>query len=181
MIIRTLSSKWGMGSDLSFLSEISYEQQAAGRPIWMPRRPLSFLLMLFLPLPELPLPFLTLEEFLHLREQDPRQGFYLMGRDTGAIVVSFLLCQVLTSVINFTKAHTSSFRVLCRSFLLGSADRLSLPCQKIMYRYNENLTFPHSFNVRNILPVSFRPVKPYAGRKSKARKTRCQARFIAKI
>ena len=81
----------------------------------------------------------------------------------------------------FTKARSSSFRVLCRSFLLGSADRLSLPCRKIMYRYNENLTFSHSFNVRNILPVSIEPVKPYAGRKSKARKARYHAGFTTGI
>ena len=32
MIIRTLSSKWGTGSDLSFLSIIFCKQQAAGHP-----------------------------------------------------------------------------------------------------------------------------------------------------
>ena len=36
MIIRTASSKWGMGSDLSFLSAISCELRTEGHPSWMP-------------------------------------------------------------------------------------------------------------------------------------------------
>lgn len=61
------------------------------------------------------------------------------------VVGKFLsLAQVVSSVSRFTKAHSSSFRVLCRLLLLGSVDRLSLPCWKIMYRRNENLAFSHS-------------------------------------
>ena len=56
------------------------------------------LLSLFFPLPELPLPFLTLKEFLYLWEQDSCQGLHLMERNAGAVVARFLLCQALSSI-----------------------------------------------------------------------------------
>lgn len=72
-----LSSKWGTGSDLSFLSAISCRQQPAGHPIWTPRRFSFFFVLPLLPLPELSLAFLALKEFLYLREQNSRQGLHL--------------------------------------------------------------------------------------------------------
>lgn len=147
----------------------------AEHPNRMPRRLLLFVFLPLFPLPELPLSFLALKEFLYLREQYPGQGLHLVERDAGAVVIGFLLCQMLSSVSNFTKVRSLSSRVLCRLLLLGSVDRLSLPCCKIMYRRNENLAFSHSSE--NIVSDFGGPVKANAGRKSKARKTRYHGRF----
>ena len=111
MIIRTLSSKWGTGSDLSFVLRIFYKrkQQAGRQLIKTPPRLLSFFLLPFLPFSELPLSFLTLEEFLDFREQDSRQGLHLVERDAGSIVVVLLFRHSLSSVINLRKAHFPCF------------------------------------------------------------------------
>ena len=47
---------------------------------------LLFNLPLFLPLGKLPLPFLTLEKRLYLREQDTGQGLHFIEGDSGAVV-----------------------------------------------------------------------------------------------
>ena len=54
-------------------------------------------LLIPLPLLKLSLSFLALKEFLYLWEQDSRQGLHFMERNAGAIVVGFLLCQILSS------------------------------------------------------------------------------------
>ena len=107
MIIRTLSSKWETGSDLSFVLRISYKRrrQAGRHPDEMSPRLLSFFLLSFLPFSELPLPFLALKEFLNLREQDPGQGLHLVERDASSIVVWLLFRHSLSSVIDLRKAH----------------------------------------------------------------------------
>ena len=107
MIIRTLSSKWGTGSDLSFASRISFrlKQQAGRHPNQMPPHLLSFSLLSFLPFSELSLSFLALKEFLYLRKQDPGQGLHLVERNAGSIVVVLLFRHSLSSVINLRKAH----------------------------------------------------------------------------
>lgn len=107
MIIRTLSSKWGTGSDLSFASRISFrlKQQAGRHSNQMPPRLLSCFLLSFLPFFELPLSFLALKEFLYLREQNPGQSLHLMERNASSIVFLFLFCHSLSSVINLRKTH----------------------------------------------------------------------------
>ena len=52
---------------------------------------LLFNLPLFLPLGKLPLPFLTLEKRLYLREQDAGQGLHFVIGYPGAVVVDFPL------------------------------------------------------------------------------------------
>ena len=51
---------------------------------------LLFGLLLRFPLGVFPLPLLTLEKRLYLREQDTGQGFYLMGGYSRTVVVDFL-------------------------------------------------------------------------------------------
>lgn len=107
MIIRTLSSKWGMGSDLSFVLRIFFKRkrQAGRHLIRMPPRILSFFLLCSLPLSELFLPFLALKKFLNLREQYPCQGLHLVERDASSIVVVLLSRHSLSSVVNLRKTH----------------------------------------------------------------------------
>ena len=126
MIIRTLSSRWGTGSDLSFLPKISCEQQTVGPPDRMPCRLLLFLFLLLLPLPELQLPFLALEKGLNLGEQHPCQGIHLMERDAGAIVIEFLLCQILSSIFLVQNYEgTSSLPFVYILMLSAYTDRVS--------------------------------------------------------
>ena len=65
-------------------------------------------LLIPFPLLELSLPFLALKEFLYLREQDSRQSLHLMERNAGAIVVGFLLCQILSSKFLFQNCEDTS-------------------------------------------------------------------------
>lgn len=108
MIIRTLSSKWGTGSDLSFLLPIFCEQSTAGHPVLDAPPLISFFLLLLLPRLKFSLAFLALKELLYLREQHPRQGLYLVEWDACAIVVRFLFCHSLSSVIKLRR-HISPF------------------------------------------------------------------------
>lgn len=59
--------------------------------------------------------------------------------DVGVVGRFFSLAQIAFSVLKIPKVRSVSFRVLGRSLLFGSADRISPLCRKIMYRSNENL------------------------------------------
>ena len=134
--------------------------------------------MLF-PFFKFPLPLYALVESENVGQDTAGDGFNLMLGNIGVVDGLLSLAQRLSSVSRFTKAHSSSFRVLCRSILLGSVDRLSLPCWKIMYRRNENLAFSHSSV--GIVSDFGCPVKANAGRKSKARKVRHHGGFMTRI
>ena len=92
-----------MGSDLTFSLTISCQQQAAGHPVWMPRRQSLFFLLPFLPGLKLSSSLLALKEFLYLWEQHPRQSLYLMERNASDVVVCFLFCHSLSSVIKLRR------------------------------------------------------------------------------
>lgn len=80
--------------------------------------PITFILFFFLPvfpLPELSLPLLTFKKFLYLREQNTCKSFYLMERDTCAIVVGlFLPCYMSRPRPKAAAHRTGSFETLSR-------------------------------------------------------------------
>lgn len=131
-----------------------------------------FGLPLLFPFFKFPLPLYALVESENVGQDTAGDGLNLMLGNIGIVDGLLSLAQRLSSVSRFTKAHSSSFRVLCRSLLLGSVDRLSLPCWKIMYRRNENLAFSHSSenivsdfggSVKQSLVEKVRPGKPDLG------------------
>lgn len=90
-----------------------------------------FGLPLLFPFFKFPLPLYALVESENIRQDTAGDGLNLMLGNVGVVDGFLSLAQRLSSVSRFTKAQSSSFRVLCRSLLLGSVDRLSLlPVEK---------------------------------------------------